>query len=112
MCDEDVPKTAFRTPKGHYEFPVMPFGLTNAPATFQSLMNEVLRPFLWDFVLVFFDEILIYSDSWETHLVHLDNLSIFEANHLYVNHKKCSFAQERLEYLGHCFWRWCFGRSQ
>lgn len=102
MRSEDIPKTAFQTHEGHYEFLVMPFGLTNAPSTFQSLMNEVFRPHLQKFALVFFDEILVYSKSVKEHRDHLETiLQCLQEHQLYANEKKCLWGQQKLEYLGH-----------
>ncbi|KAK1644564.1 hypothetical protein QYE76_062369 [Lolium multiflorum] len=102
MHPEDIAKTAFRTHHGHFEFVVMPFGLTNAPATFQALMNDVLRPYLRRFVLVFFDDILIYSASWAEHLQHIAIVfNELRAHRLHLKRSKCSFATTSVAYLGH-----------
>lgn len=98
----DISKMAFRTHDGHYEFIVMLFGLTNASATFQSLMNDLFRPYLHKFIIVFFDGILVYSKTWANHLSHLQIvLSILSTNKLFAKQSKCQFVVTRVQYLGH-----------
>jgi hypothetical protein len=100
--DEDIHKTTFRMRYGHYEFVVVPFGLTNAPATFMCLMNNVLNKFLDRFVLVFIDDILIYSKNIEEHEEHLTLvLQLLIENQLYAKSSKCDFFWKKVHYLGH-----------
>ncbi|MFS8007030.1 putative nucleotidyltransferase, Ribonuclease H [Helianthus anomalus] len=100
--DEDVSKTAFRTRYGHYEFLVMPFGLTNAPAVFMDLMNRVCKPYLDKFVIVFIDDILIYSKSQEEHEQHLGLiLELLRTEQLYAKFSKCDFWLREVHFLGH-----------
>ena len=95
----DRHKTAFWTHQGHYEWLIMPFGLTNAPATFQALMSDVFKPYLRRFVLVFFDDILIYSPTWQIHLTQLE--LVLQKESLYAKFSKCSFGTNEIDYLGH-----------
>ena len=100
--DEDVPKTAFTTRYGHFEFLVMPFGLCNAPSTFQTLMNSLFQEYLDDFVVVYLDDILVYSRTKEDHLQHLQLVfKKLQEQRLYVKLKKCEFLRSHTEYLGH-----------
>ncbi|GJS93650.1 reverse transcriptase domain-containing protein [Tanacetum coccineum] len=100
--DEDIPKTAFRTRYRHYEFQVMPFGLTNAPAVFMDLMNRVCKPYLDKFVIVFIDDILIYSRNKEEHTDHLRIiLELLKKEKLYAKFSKCDFWISIVQFLGH-----------
>lgn len=99
MYPGDIAKTAFRTHQGHYDFLVMPFGLCNAPSTFQATMNNVFQPYLRQFVIVFFDHILVFSRSLEDHLVHLRLVfQLLLDNQFYLKQSKCSFAQSSIAF--------------
>ena len=100
--EEDIPRTAFRTRYGHYEFLVMPFGLTNAPAAFMDLMNRVFREYLDKFVIVFIDDILIYSRDPQEHAEHLRiALHTLKKHQLYAKFSKCEFWLDKVHFLGH-----------
>ena len=100
--ENDVSKTAFRKRYGHYEFLVIPFGLTNAPAAFMDLMNMVFSPYLDKFVIVFIDDILVYSGNLEEHAEHLRIvLQILRERQLYAKFSKCQFWLDKVAFLGH-----------
>ncbi|GJW85749.1 putative reverse transcriptase domain-containing protein [Tanacetum coccineum] len=100
--EEDIPKTAFRTHYSHYEFQVIPFGLTNVPAVFIDLMNRVCKPYLDKFVIVFIDDILIYSKNKQEHEEHLKLiLELLKKEELYAKFSKCEFWIPKVQFLGH-----------
>jgi hypothetical protein len=100
--EQYIEKTTLRCHFGHFEFLVMPFGLTNAPATFQSCMNRIFKGELRKYLLVFFDDILIYNRTWDEHLAHLEEvLDIMQAQSLYAKESKCEFGMREILYLGY-----------
>ena len=100
--DTDIPKTAFRTRYGHFEFTVIPFELTNAPAAFMDLMHRIFQPYLDQFVVVFVDDILIYSQSEWEHEYHLRNvLQLLRDHQLFAKFSKCEFWLTEVRFLGH-----------
>lgn len=99
---DDIHKTAFCTHSEHYEYLVMPFGLCNAPSNFQAAMNAIFCPYLCHFILVFFDDILIYSPNWDQHLYHIQKtFEVLATHHFVVKPSKCVFGQTEVDYLGH-----------
>ncbi|GIL61071.1 hypothetical protein Vafri_15470 [Volvox africanus] len=98
----DIPKTAFRTPFGHFEYTVLSFGLTNATATFQAVMDCMFRPYIDRFVVCYLDDILVYSKTREEHLEHLKLvLEVLRREQMFAKCAKCFWAQPQVEYLGH-----------
>ena len=101
MSPNDLYKTAFKSHAGHYEYLVMPFGLSNAPCTYQYLMNHVVQDIARKFLLLFSDDILVYSQNWDTHLIHLQEVfSFLRQQQLYHKASKCSGAT-KIEFMGY-----------
>jgi hypothetical protein len=99
---DDVPKTAFRTPFGSFQFKCLAFGMSNAPSSFQNVMNDIFREYIGDFLVVYLDDLCLYSKSPEEHLIHLEKvLSKLREHNLYANLKKCDFGKSHLDFLGH-----------
>lgn len=102
IAEGDEPKTTCLTRYGAFEWLVMPFGLTNAPATFCTLMNKIFQPYLDEFVVVYLDDIVIFSKTLEEHVEHLRKVfQLLRENELYIKKEKCSFAKEEVHFLGH-----------
>jgi hypothetical protein len=100
--EEDIPKTAFNTRHGKYEFMVMPMGLTNAPATFQAMMNRILHPYLFRSVVVYLDDIVIYSKTKEEHYKHVrEVLQVLQDHDLYAHPDKCTIGAKEITFCGH-----------
>jgi hypothetical protein len=102
VVEQDAWKIAFKTKQGLFECLVMSFGLCNAPTTFMRVMNDVFRPFIDDFVIVYLDDILVFSGTWDEHVRHVKQvLDTLQREKLYVKLSKCEFGKTTLVYLGH-----------
>ena len=104
--EQDIEKTTFRTRYGHYEFLLMPFGLTNTPAVFTALMIMIFAPYLYQFIVIFIDDILVHSRSVEEHVNHLRrSLQLLRIHQLYATLEKCDFWLKQVVFLGHIITR-------
>jgi hypothetical protein len=102
VTEQDAWKTTFKTKQGLFEWLVIPFGLCNSPTTFMHVMNGVFRSFIYDFVIVYLDDILVFSWTWDDHVRHVKKiLDTFQREKLYVKLSKCEFDKTTLVYLGH-----------
>ncbi|CAF5160539.1 unnamed protein product, partial [Rotaria sp. Silwood1] len=102
LSKEDRPKTAFSTRDNHYQFTVLPQGITNGPATFQRVINHILGPARWKYALAYIDDVIIFSKTFEEHLIHLNDIcTILKNARFRLNPDKCEIAQTETDYLGH-----------